>query len=299
MARFRFGIFDFDPETRELRRHGSAVRLQAQPSQALSVLLANAGQVVTRETLQREVWGGETFVDFDRGLNFCIAQIRTALGDSAESPRFIKTLPKRGYQFIAPVDVDEPPPAEKAPTPAPAFRVSPVVLSIVAVAVAAGLLVWFQASKPGTKSVAPATVAVMHFDNETGSSAADQLTGGLTDAVVVELADSAGGRYSVIGNAAILRAPRSQRDLIAVGSSLGASYVVLGQVQRDQSRTRVLAHLIRLPEQKHLSVVRMDGRLEESLRFEDELAKKVAAEFGPRITADAARRSASRSVASH
>ena len=75
--------------------------------------------------------------------------------------------------------------------------------------------------------------------------------------------------------------------------------MVLGQVQRDQSRTRVLAHLIRLPEQKHLSVVRMDGRLEESLRFEDELAKKVAAEFGPRITADAARRSASRSVASH
>jgi DNA-binding winged helix-turn-helix (wHTH) protein/TolB-like protein len=295
MARFRFGIFDFDSETRELRRHGSAVRLQAQPSQVLSVLLANAGQVVARETLQREVWGGETFVDFDRGLNFCIAQIRTTLGDSAESPRFIKTLPKRGYQFIAPVDMDGHP--ERVATPAPAFRVSPVVMSVIALAVAAGLLIWFQALRPGPKTVSPATVAVMHFDNETGSSAADRLTGGLTDAVVVELAGSAGGRYSVIGNAAILRVPRSQRDLVAVGSSLGANYVVLGQVQRDQSKTRVLAHLIRLPEQKHLSVVRMDGHFEESLRFEDELAKKVAAEFGPRITADAAGRSASSAAA--
>jgi DNA-binding winged helix-turn-helix (wHTH) protein/TolB-like protein len=298
MARFRFGIFDFDPETCELRRHGFAVRLQAQPSQVLSVLLANAGQVVARETLQREVWGGETFVDFDRGLNFCIAQIRTALGDSADSPRFIKTLPKRGYQFIAPVEVGGQP--DKAPTPTPAFSVSRVVLTVVvALAVGAGLLIWFQASIRGPKSFAPVTVAVMHFDNETGSSAADQLSTGLTDAVVVEMAGSAGGRYSVIGNAAILRVPRSQRDLIAIGSSLGASYVVLGQVQRDQSKTRVLAHLIRLPEQKHLAVVRMDGQFEEALRFEAEVAKKVAADFGAQITADAARRNASPPAASY
>jgi len=78
---FRFGIFDFDPATRELRREGVPVRLQAQPAQVLAVLVENAGKIVTREQLQRAVWGTETFVDFDRGFNFCIAQTRSALGD--------------------------------------------------------------------------------------------------------------------------------------------------------------------------------------------------------------------------
>src|SRR2546430_2687231 len=98
-GRVRFGIFDFDPETRELRREGQTVRLQAQPAQVLEVLLQHAGEVVSRDTLRLAIWGTETFVDFDRGLNFCIAQIRAALGDSADSPRFIRTVPKKGYQF--------------------------------------------------------------------------------------------------------------------------------------------------------------------------------------------------------
>src|ERR1700683_1150525 len=99
MGRIRFGIFDFDQRTGELRREGQYVHLQAQPAQVLGVLLSRAGEVVTRDTLREVVWGCGTFVDFDRGLNFCVAQIRSALGDSAESPRYIKTLPKRGYQF--------------------------------------------------------------------------------------------------------------------------------------------------------------------------------------------------------
>ena len=93
MERARFGIFDFDPSTGDLRRNGVAVRLQAQPARVLGALVLQAGQVVTRETLQREVWGEGTHVDFERGLNFCIAQVRSALGDSAESPRYIETVP--------------------------------------------------------------------------------------------------------------------------------------------------------------------------------------------------------------
>src|SRR3954468_14734341 len=106
MSRLRFGLFEFDNETRELTRQGVGVHLQAQPAQVLSCLLSHAGEVVSRESLRQEVWKDGTFVDFDRGLNFCVAQIRSALGDSAESPRFIKTLPKRGYQFIAPVGTE-------------------------------------------------------------------------------------------------------------------------------------------------------------------------------------------------
>ena len=101
--RARFGLFDFDPDTGVLNREGVPVRLQPQPGRVLAILVTHAGEVVTRDALRQEIWNDGTFVDFERGLNFCIAQIRSALGDLAESPRFIETLPRRGYRFIAPV----------------------------------------------------------------------------------------------------------------------------------------------------------------------------------------------------
>ena len=85
-----FGEFEFDTATGELRRRGEPVRLQSQPAQVLAILVGSAGQVVTRETLRDAVWGAETFVDFDKGLNFAIAQVRAALGDSADSLSFIR-----------------------------------------------------------------------------------------------------------------------------------------------------------------------------------------------------------------
>ena len=102
-GKFRFGLFTFDVVTRELRREHILVHLQSQPAQVLGCLIERAGQVVSREELRNAVWGNGTFVDFDRGLNFCITQIRSALGDDPAGPTYIQTLPKRGYQFIAPV----------------------------------------------------------------------------------------------------------------------------------------------------------------------------------------------------
>src|SRR5215207_578770 len=98
-----FGVFEVDRRSGELRKGGVRVRLAAQPFQVLILLLERAGEVVTREELQRHVWPADTFVDFDRGLNKAVNRLREALGDTAESPRFIETLPKRGYRFIAPV----------------------------------------------------------------------------------------------------------------------------------------------------------------------------------------------------
>src|SRR5262249_43456310 len=94
---------EFDERAGELRRNGDTKRLEPQPARVLGVLLERAGEVVTRTELQQRVWSGDTFVDFDRGLNYCIAQIRDALGDSASEPRFVETLPRRGYRFIATV----------------------------------------------------------------------------------------------------------------------------------------------------------------------------------------------------
>ena len=102
--RYRFGLFEFTAKARELRREGVLVRLQSQPAQVLACLIERAGQVVSRDELRRTLWGSDTFVDFDRGLNFCISQIRSALDDDSAAPVYIRTIPKHGYQFIAPVE---------------------------------------------------------------------------------------------------------------------------------------------------------------------------------------------------
>src|SRR5688572_166085 len=102
-AVIRFSVFELDPAVGELRRSGRLVPLTGQPMRVLLRLVARAGQVVTREELQQEIWGEDTHVDFDAGLSTCINQIRSALGDRASSPRFIETLPRRGYRFIAPL----------------------------------------------------------------------------------------------------------------------------------------------------------------------------------------------------
>src|ERR1051325_1944284 len=100
----RFGPFELKLKSEELCRDGVAVKLPPQPSKVLVLLATKAGQLVTREELQQQIWGQDTFVDFDKGLNFCIKQIREALGDNAQAPLYIETLPRRGYRFIAPVE---------------------------------------------------------------------------------------------------------------------------------------------------------------------------------------------------
>jgi len=100
----RFGIFEVDPTSGELRRQGSRVKLQEQPFQVLMMLLQRPGEVVTREEFQQTLWTADTFVDFERGLNRAINKLREALIDDADSPRFIETLPRRGYRFLASVE---------------------------------------------------------------------------------------------------------------------------------------------------------------------------------------------------
>src|ERR1700748_2661635 len=108
--RLCFGVFEIDIPAGELRKHGLRIRLQEQPFQVLSILLEHPGAVVTREELQKKLWPADTFVDFDHGLNKAISKIRDALGDSAESPRFVATVSRRGYRFIAEVKTVDPAP---------------------------------------------------------------------------------------------------------------------------------------------------------------------------------------------
>ncbi|MSV30539.1 MAG: hypothetical protein EXQ52_17620 [Bryobacterales bacterium] len=264
MGLLRFGLFHFNVATGELLRDGIPVHLQAQPTKVLALLVASHGELVTREALRAAIWSDGTTVDFDRGLNFAIAQVRTALGDSADSPTFVRTIPKRGYQFIAPVSQlqGQQLPARDASS-APQLTVeaqsSRRQLGYWLIAVAAGSAATLTALKFNW-SWLPADashIAVARFENETGIPAFDRLADAVTDSVVEGLTAQTGGRYGVVGNAAILRRSRSFQNLDEISATLRAKYAVLGQLQQDGPRIRLLAHLIQLPAKTHLNVSRV------------------------------------------
>jgi DNA-binding winged helix-turn-helix (wHTH) protein/TolB-like protein len=248
-----FGEFEADVASGELRRNGARVKLQDLPFRVLVILLTRAGAVVTREELRAELWGTSTFVDAEAGLNTAINKLREALGDEAGAPRFIETLPRRGYRFVGPTA----PTLEPVVAP-PDARVRPrraIVLGWMLVAVTlcvtAGL-VWRRVGAAGRT-----VIAVVLFHNETGDAADDRLAQELTDATVVEL--TANPHYAVIGNAAILRTPRIFADIKAIGDALHAEYLVLGQVQNADGALIVRAHFIRTRDQTHLWAAGIPG----------------------------------------
>src|SRR6202045_1472671 len=114
----RFGAFEVDLKTTEVRKHGMRLKISEQPFQILAILLEKPGEVVTRDELRNRLWQSDTFVDFDHGLNNAVMRLREALGDSSDSPRFIETLPRRGYRFLAHVDESFPATAARGSTDA-------------------------------------------------------------------------------------------------------------------------------------------------------------------------------------
>ncbi len=255
----KFGIFEFDTGSRELTKNGRVIALEPQPAKALELLLLHAGEIVSRDELKAAVWGSETHVDFERGIAYCISQIRAALGDTAENPRFVQTIPKRGFKFVAPVaspdarsDAAEP---GYDTRPAETFNkwvTIPLVLALLAVAV--GLAVETFRTPPFQERV---VIAVSVFDNETGAPEYDRPVAGLSDLVVERLTKVDPNRIAVIGNAAILRQPRNIRNLKTVARNVRADYVLLGQLQRGETGLRFITHFIRLRDESHLKANRL------------------------------------------
>ena len=282
MPIYRFGLFEFDADSGELRKDGRLVPLEPQPMRVLAALLARAGALVSHDDLKQAIWGPDTYVDFERGLAYCLSQVRAALGDSGRNPRFVETVPRRGYRFIAPVHSPEASAATHAtapPAPVPARRSArwrrpavwaiPAALAVV-LALAAG---WMM--RPARPASGPTIVAVSIFDNETGLPELDRRIAGLSDVVVVDLAQLAPARLAIVGNAAVLRRPRNIRDLRAVAAGVRADYVLLGQLQRGDTGYRFITHFIRLSDETHLKANRLafaDGDL-------SQLEASVLAEF--------------------
>jgi DNA-binding winged helix-turn-helix (wHTH) protein/Tfp pilus assembly protein PilF len=171
----RFGPFELEPETGELRRDGARVRLQPQPARVLGLLVARPGELVTREEIQRQVWNEETFVDFEHGVNFCIKEIRAALGDSAREPRYVETLPRRGYRFVAEVEttnatanaldhpaapVEPDPPPAVAPASSPRRRVPRAAMLLLGLLLlAVGAAVWRSGGEASPAPEPPVSAA--------------------------------------------------------------------------------------------------------------------------------------------
>lgn len=270
---YKFGVFEFDGDTKELRKNGRAAALEPQPAKALALLVSRPGEIISREELRDAVWGSDTHVDFDRGLAYCISQIRSALGDSGENPRFVQTVPKKGFKFIAPIE-----PASLGATGSRGSRGSNgstgskglVLAGAGLIALVVAGLVWLR----GPEARAGVVIAVSVFDNETGNPEFDRRVAGLSDLVVERLTKLDPG-IAVVGNAAILRQPRNIRNLKAVAEGVRADYVLLGQLQQGEGGLRFITHFIRLSDEAHLRANRLQ-HFEQNL---DGLEDLVVEEF--------------------
>jgi len=297
---FRFGLFEFDLVALELRRSGRSMRLAPQPARALAALLRRHGEIVTREELAEGVWGTETFVDFDQGLNFCIRQIRGALGDSAESPRYVETLPRRGYRFVAPVEavgadtatgaIDRRrEPAALPPTAKPRMRrVVPILaVSLVATAVV-GYAVW--SSVRANLVPSSVTVAVLPFDDLSGNQA--YFADGISQELAGQLART-DPALTVIGRTSMRPFRDSSKSASEIGRLVGASHLVDGTVRRSGNRVRVTAELIRAADQSRVWSDTYEADATEILVVQQQMglaiARQVLARVGPATRGQATR----------
>jgi DNA-binding winged helix-turn-helix (wHTH) protein/TolB-like protein len=238
----RFGIFEVDLQAGELRRQGVRIKLQQQPFQVLAMLLERPGEVVTREEIQKRLWPADTFVDFDRGLNRATNRPRESLGDDADSPRFIETLPRRGYRFIAPVDklhesgrVAEPMsrPGDIVPTSRsqrwPGFnRAGPRMGWAIAILGIALLTFggWFTFFRPWDRAVE--SVAVLPFSNGSPDSSAEYLSDGITESLINNLSQLPNLR--VMARSTVFRYKGKDTDPQKIGNELHVEAVLSGRL---------------------------------------------------------------------
>jgi TolB-like protein/DNA-binding winged helix-turn-helix (wHTH) protein len=276
----RFSVFELDLLTLELRRSGRLVRLQQQPAKVLALLARRRGELVTRDEIRCEVWAADTFVDFEQGLNFCVRQIRAALGDNAEAPRFVETLPRRGYRFIAPVEAlgepeDVPRGVAAAPPRRPARWVPGAALALLA---ASGVALWLTrptGRTPAAERAARSVLVVLPFENLSGEAADAYLADGLTEETITQLARAAPERLGVIARTTSMRLRGARRSVHEIGRELGADYVLEGSVRRSGERLRVTAQLVRVEDELHLWAQSYDRGLRDALELQDDLAFRV------------------------
>ena len=291
----RFDSFELDIRAAELRKAGVRLRLQGQPIQVLATLLNSAGELVTREELRAQVWPAETFVDFDHSLHNAIARLREALGDSAGTPRYIETLPRRGYRFIGTVErvgAEEPPSLSPTqPSPSAEAPVDPVrskaralliaaVLTIVAIAAILVLIPTLSRRAAATPSVH--SIAVLPLANFSGDPNQEYFADGMTDELITDLAKIGGVR--VISRTSVMRYKGTSKGLPEIARELNVDGIIEGSVTRSGQRVRITAQLLYGPTDKHLWAETYDRDLGDVLSLQSDVAQAIAQRVRAQVT---------------
>ena len=293
VRRLRFDNFELDLRTEELRKHGVRLRLQGQPLQVLAALLKRAGDVVTREELRAQIWTTDTFVDFDHSLHNAIARLREVLGDSAERPRFIETLPRRGYRFIAPVDAgDLPAPSRAAGSATPTalsgharLTKSHALLLTTAFAIlAVSIVLWLARTGGAPANAAPRlnSIAVLPLENLSGDPSQEFFADGMTDQLITDLAKV--GSLRVISRTSVMQYKGTRKGLPEIARELNVDTIVEGSVIRSGQRVRVTAQLVQAPTDLHLWAETYDRDLGDILKLQGEVAEAIAGQVRAQLT---------------
>ncbi len=301
----RFGVFDINLKSGELRKNGMRLRLSGQAFQILAVLVERAGEVVTREELQSKLWPAETFVDFDHGLNNAVARIREVLDDSSSTPRYVETIPRRGYRFMGPVADTRPASVSPAPEPenialpevvevAPALRSSlpaqkrfapaslKVLVAAVAIAALAGALVFYAGSFRSAKAQAIRSLAVLPLKNLSGDPRQEYLADGMTEELIGQLA--AIRELRVISRTSVTRFKNTILSAPEIANTLRVDALVEGSVTREGSRIRIHAQLIRAATDEHVWSETYDRQMGEVLALQSEVAQAIADKVNVTVT---------------
>jgi TolB-like protein/DNA-binding winged helix-turn-helix (wHTH) protein/lipoprotein NlpI len=294
--RVLFGDYELDCRTGELRRNGDTLKLQPQPAKVLSILVSRAGEIVRREELTEQVWGSDTYVDFEHGLNFAIRKIRSVLEDDPEHPRFLETLPKRGYRFIGPV-IHHPAqgpvqPFAAAPVKVPRsqearVRTRFVYLAVAAIVAATVIAITWGYLRPGLPHPAGAarieSVAVLPLRNLSSDAEQEYFADGMTDELITDLAKF--GSLRVISHTSVERYKGTKLPLPEIAKELGVDAVVEGTVMRSAERVRITAQLIDARSDQHLWADTYERDLRDVFSLQDEVARQIAGEIGANLIA--------------
>jgi TolB-like protein/DNA-binding winged helix-turn-helix (wHTH) protein len=297
----RFGVFELNSRSGELRKQGIKIRLQGQPVEILAMLLEHPGETVTRDELQKRLWPVDTFVDFDQGLNNAMKRLRAALDDDADSPHFIETLPRHGYRFIGSVNGAHPTSVQVAkparPQRAAIWFSALGALAVVVVAILAGLNAhgWrdrFFAPVPKPRIQA---LAVLPLANLSGDPEQEYFADGMTEALITELGGIGGPR--VISRQSVMQYKGSKKSLVEIARELNVDAVLEGAVGHSGDRVKVTIHLAQASPERQLWTREYDRKSSDVLSLQDEIARTVADEIQVQLTSrERAQLSRARSV---
>jgi TolB-like protein/DNA-binding winged helix-turn-helix (wHTH) protein/Flp pilus assembly protein TadD len=315
----RFGTYEVSFQSGEVRKAGLRIRVQQQPMKLLEILLEHPGEVVTREELRSRVWADESFGDFDQAVNIAIAKLRSALGDSAENPRFIETLPKRGYRFIADVSVVDADARPKRPESAAGdlsateatevkdkgdnnndnnkdklqgtgLAVAPkrrlwltrwVIVAMTLVLILPILFVFLLRSR-GRAPAGVRSLAVLPLDNLSGDASQNYFADGMTDELITDLAQISALR--VISRTSVMAYKGARKPLPQIARELNVDAVVEGTVLHSGDQVRITAQLIEASTDKHLWSQSYEGEFRDTLALQNRVAREIADQIRINLT---------------